>query len=104
MGLSDKQKNHLANLNKNQKNENNRNWKGDSAGYKAKHLWVRKHLERPEICPICKKRKTREVANLDGKYSRDLSTWKWLCRSCHLRMDDVANKAWKTKKGEKYAV
>ena len=96
--LSQKQKKHLDKLNKNQKNENNRNWKGNKAGYKAIHLWVRKHLERPELCEICKKNKSREVANLDGNYSRDLTTWKWLCRSCHLRMDNVAQKAWVTKK------
>lgn len=101
--LSEKQKEHLKKLNQNQKNENNRNWKGNKAGYKAIHLWVRAHLEKPKICPICKEREVREVANLDGKYSRDLNTWKWLCRSCHLRMDDVANKAWRTKKGGKYA-
>ena len=96
--LSQKQKEHLQKLNANQKNENNRHWKGDKAGYKALHLWVRSHLERPKICPICNERETREVANLDGKYSRDLNTWKWLCRSCHLRMDNVAKKAWETKK------
>lgn len=37
-------------------------------------------------------------ANLDGKYTRNLTTWKWLCRSCHLRMDNVAKKAWETKR------
>lgn len=98
MGKSIKQINHLKKLNGNQKNENNRNWKGDKVGYKGLHLWVRSHLERPKICPICKTRETREVANLDGKYSRDLNTWQWLCRSCHLRKDNVAQKAWKTKK------
>lgn len=89
---------HLGKLNANQKNENNRYWKGDKVGYKGLHLWVRSHLERPELCPNCKLRPPREVANLDGKYTRDLTTWKWLCRSCHLRMDNVAEKAWKTKR------
>lgn len=98
---SEKQKQHMERLNKNQKNENNRNWKGDKAGYKAVHLWVRSHLEKPTLCPMCKKIPPREVANLDGKYSRDLSTWKWLCRSCHLRMDNVAKKAWETKRKNK---
>ena len=83
----------------NQKNENNFNWKGDNAGYKAMHAWVRTHLPRPEKCVTCNDRDSREVANLDGKYSRDLTTWQWMCRSCHLRMDKVAEKAWLTKKG-----
>lgn len=98
MGASARQIAHLAKLNGNQKSENNRMWKGDKASYKAKHLWVRSHLPRPELCPKCNERPPREVANLDGKYSRDLSTWMWLCRSCHLRMDKVANKAWDTKR------
>lgn len=96
--ISEKQKQHLTKLNSNQKNDNNRNWKGDKAGYKAIHLWVRSHLEKPDICSVCNIRPVREVANLDGKYSRDLTTWKWMCRSCHLRMDNVAQKAWITKR------
>lgn len=99
--LSEKQKQHLEKLNANQKNENNRNWKGNKAGYKAIHLWVRAHLPQPELCVKCHKNKSREVANLDGKYTRDLKTWIWLCRSCHLRMDNVAQKAWATKKQKK---
>ena len=96
--ISKKQKEHIKKLNSNQKNENNRNWKGEQAGYKAIHLWVRTHLQKPELCPKCKIREPREVANLDGKYSRDLTTWEWLCRSCHLKMDKVAEKAWETKR------
>lgn len=95
------QEEHLLRLNSNQKGENNRHWKGDNASYSAIHLWVRSHLPRPNICPSCNQRPTREVANLDGKYSRDLSTWRWMCRSCHLRMDDVAKKAWITKRKRK---
>lgn len=98
MGLSDKQRIHLARLNSNQEGPNNRNWKGDKVGYAGLHNWVRKHLFRPERCERCNERPCTEVANLDGKYSRDLSTWQWMCRSCHLRFDNVANKAWITKK------
>lgn len=95
---SEKQRLHLEKLNANQKGENNRAWKGDKASYKAIHMWVRTHLPRPEKCVTCNDRDSREVANLDGKYSRDLTTWQWMCRSCHLRMDKVAEKAWKTKR------
>ena len=103
MGLSERQENHLIKLNRNQKGSNNRNWKGDKASYTAIHLYIRAHLKRPENCSKCNKNKSREVANLDGKYSRDLSTWIWLCRSCHLIMDNVAQKAWATKKNYKFA-
>lgn len=70
---SQKQIEHLKRLNSNQKSENNRMWKGDNASYKAKHQWVRTHLPRPELCVACNERSSREVANLDGKYSRDLT-------------------------------
>ena len=96
--MSLKQKLHLQKLNSNQSGSNNRNWKGSKAGYKAIHHWVRSWLPRPKLCARCGIRPTREVANLDGKYSRDLSTWEWVCRSCHLRMDNVAKKAWATKR------
>lgn len=99
MAKSQKQIGHIARLNANQKGSNNRNWKGDNVGYAGLHLWIRDNLVRPKICPKCNERETRDVANLDGNYSRDLNTWQWLCRSCHLVMDDVANKAWKTKRG-----
>jgi len=99
MGISDKQKAHIKKLNANQKGENNRYWKGDKASYKAIHQWVRSHLSKPEFCTKCNINPSREVANIDGKYSRDLTTWAWMCRSCHLRMDNVATKAWITKKG-----
>lgn len=63
------------------------NWKGNDASYKSKHQWVRKHLPRPEMCPKCKIRKTQEVANIDGNYSRNLKTWEWLCIRCHRERD-----------------
>lgn len=99
MGLSEKQEAHLAKLNANQKGENNRGWKGDKVGYAGLHLWVRKHKQpMPKMCEFCEQEKRLVVANLDGKYSRDLTTWAWLCYSCHLRHDKVAEKAWITKR------
>lgn len=99
MGKSKKQNAHMNNLNSNQGESNNRNWKGDKVKYAGLHLWVRKNLQRPKLCSRCNISQSREVANLDGKYSRNLISWAWLCRSCHLRMDNVAEKAWTTKKG-----
>lgn len=98
MVKSQKQLEHLKRLNSNQSGSNNRAWKGDKATYSAKHLWVRQHLERPEKCSMCNELPSREVANLDGLYSRDLSTWAWTCRSCNLVYDNVAQKAWATKR------
>jgi hypothetical protein len=62
------------------------NWKGDNVGYEALHEWVRKNLPRPELCKRCNKNKSREVSN-NGTYDRNLDSWEWLCRSCHIRKD-----------------
>lgn len=99
MGL--KQTLHLKRLNANQKGADNRNWKGDNVKYAGLHRWVRDNLFRPERCAQCNLSASREVANLDGKYSRDLNTWAWLCHKCHVRLDDIAKKAWATKRNRK---
>jgi hypothetical protein len=100
--MSLKQQNHMKKLNANQANEDNRYWKGEKVGYKGLHQWVRNHLERPNLCSICNEKESREVANLDGKYSRDLKTWVWTCRSCHMRMDNVGNRAWITRRAQEH--
>lgn len=100
MGLSEKQLAHLKKLNANQKGSNNRNWRGDKVKYAGLHLYIRKHLPKPNLCQMCLKLPSREVANLDGQYTRDLNTWKWACRSCNLVYDNVANKAWQTKRNK----
>lgn len=64
-----------------------KNWKGSEVGYKGLHLWIRKHLEKPKFCKKCNLAEPKEVANLDGKYTRDLKTWKWLCVRCHRFLD-----------------
>lgn len=84
----------------NQDGEKNYKWKGNNVGYKGLHMWIREHKKKPKKCQFCNKETAKlEVANRSGKYKRNLKDWIWLCRSCHLRFDDVANKAWKTKRG-----
>ena len=89
---------HLARLNAARTGDLNHNWKGDGVGYAGLHMWVHAHLPRPELCEFCGVAPTKDAANMDGAYTRDLSTWKWLCRSCHFRHDRVAQKAWETKR------
>jgi hypothetical protein len=85
-------------LNANQKGQNNRNWKGDDASYSAIHLWINTHKTKPSGCEFCGKASRLEASNISGNYTREFDDWQFLCRSCHLRYDDVANKAWKTKR------
>ncbi len=67
--------------------EGNPQWKGDKVSRGALHDWVKDHKPRPELCEDCKKKPPLDLANIDGKYARDLETWRWLCRSCHTKLD-----------------
>ena len=70
-----------------QLDEKGNNWKGDNVGLIAIHLWVRKHLPKPELCPQCKKKPPMDVANITGIYKRDIKNFQWMCRSCHHKFD-----------------
>lgn len=69
-------------------------WKGESAGYVAKHLWIVKHYGSANKCenPNCKfeNPKRYEWANISGVYHRERSDYMMLCPSCHRRMDKGA--------------
>lgn len=67
--------------------ENNPMWKGDKVGYAALHDWVRRQLSKPKFCQKCKKRKAYDLANISGKYLRDVKDYIWLCRKCHMTID-----------------
>lgn len=75
-------------------------WKGDSAGYVAKHMWISKHYGKAILCENNSSHtSTRfEWANLSGAYKRDRSDYKQLCKPCHLRLD--AKKS--CRRGHKY--
>lgn len=63
------------------------NWKGDNVGKCGLHSWIRKQIKKPEFCEICKKNVPIDLASKNHVYKRDFSTWLWLCRSCHRKMD-----------------
>ena len=77
-----KQKMRLAKL-----GENNPKWKGDKIKNRQLHQWVRSRLPEPEFCEICKIKSPFDLANITGLYTRDLSNWQYLCRSCHIHSD-----------------
>jgi hypothetical protein len=66
-------------------------WKGDDVGYRGLHLWVEKHLGKPNKCSHCGKLSDEERemqwANISGKYLRVITDWIRLCRKCHAVMD-----------------
>jgi hypothetical protein len=62
-------------------------WKGDQVSYRTLHEWVNFHKPKPKDCEKCHKNKRLEAANISGKYLRDISDYKWLCRKCHMESD-----------------
>lgn len=67
-------------------------WKGDNVSYGALHGWVKNHFPMPKTCMNCHKAKPYDLANISPSYNpetytRELSNWKWLCRSCHMIED-----------------
>lgn len=69
------------------KGKNHPGWKGDDVGYWGLHDWVQDRLGRGYSCSQCGSSKKIELANLDHKYTRDLSQWTHLCYRCHRKYD-----------------
>jgi hypothetical protein len=70
---------------------NNYRWKGDDIGYKGLHKWIREHFLPPNSCQSCGMNRNLDLANTTGVYNRDFKNWKYLCRSCHWRLDGIIN-------------
>jgi hypothetical protein len=66
-------------------NENNPNWKGDSVGYYALHIWLSRNFGKASKCANGHIAKIYHWANISGEYKRDISDWHELCQSCNLR-------------------
>lgn len=77
-----------------QSNENSSNWKGDEVGYDGIHSWVRRRKPKPALCenPFKRKnhlKKPKDLANISGKYLRDINDFMWICRSCHRKEHEL---------------
>jgi hypothetical protein len=66
-----------------------RRWKGDEAGYVAKHLWIIKHFGKANHCSIdaTHSGKRFEWHNISGRYKREVEDYIQLCPSCHRFID-----------------
>jgi len=67
--------------------EKNHRWKGNKVGYISLHEWIESRKPKPEFCERCKKKKPYDLANISGKYKRDINDFEWLCRGCHMKED-----------------
>ena len=70
---------------RNQAQENNQNWKGDSVGYMGLHKWIQKMLGKAKYCAIDLTHKgPYQWANISGEYKREISDFRQLCAKCNL--------------------
>jgi len=67
--------------------KNNPMWKGDNVSYRSLHEWIENHKSKPKLCEECHKNPPFDLANISGKYLRDINDYRWLCRSCHMKSD-----------------
>ena len=77
------------------KGKNNPNWKGDKVGYVGLHLWVKRRKPKPKFCQCCQTKAPIDLAVINNKYTRNLSDWWWVCRTCHMLKDGRMNNLWK---------
>lgn len=68
-------------------NHRNPNWKGINVGYVALHDWIKRRKYKPLLCQDCREKKKLDLANISGKYLRDVNDFEWLCRKCHMEKD-----------------
>lgn len=84
---------HFSPLTEFKKGKNHRYWKGNNAGYSAKHKLVRRRLGAPDTCEHCHRSglKAYQIhwANKSGKYKINLNDWIRLCAKCHVAYDKI---------------
>lgn len=73
------------------KGDKNGLWKGNDVSYGQLHQWVKRNKEKKENCEICGEHKTTELANVSGKYKRNINDYQWTCRFCHMESDGRMN-------------
>jgi hypothetical protein len=81
---------------------NHPRWLGDNVGYEALHMWVKKHLGRPDTCENCGKSDLRghqiHWANISGLYKRIITDWRRLCVKCHVAFDKANRRGFGTRR------
>jgi group I intron endonuclease len=63
-------------------------WKGNNVKYAALHTWIKRNKPKPYTCEMCNEREPHDLANISGKYKRDVDDFQWLCVPCHRRYDN----------------
>ena len=80
----------------NQIGELNSYWKGNKIQYGGLHNFITSHIPKPDSCQKCRKvTKYLDAANKSGQYTREITDWEYLCRSCHMKSDGRINNLYK---------
>jgi hypothetical protein len=64
----------------------------DNPSNQALHGWVRRNKNHQTNCAMCGEVKPLELANVTGKYLRDVRDYIWVCRKCHMWWDGRLSK------------
>ena len=80
-------KRHREKIGEANREEKNGMWKGSKVGHNCLHKWIKRHKPKPPFCGICKVNPPYDLANISGKYKRDINDFEWLCRGCHMNKD-----------------
>lgn len=63
-------------------------WRGDKVKQRACHTWVAKIKPKVECCEYCHQKRKLGLANIrNHQYKRNIEDYRWLCFSCHGKMD-----------------
>ena len=62
-------------------------WKGEDAGYTAKHIRIYRKWKKKGLCERCKVKKITEWSNNGNYDTEDRNDWEELCKSCHKKKD-----------------
>jgi len=81
------------------KENNVYNFKGEQAGYAAKHKWIERERGKPMFCEICKRtdKENYQWSNISGRYLRNVNDWQRLCVKCHSIYDNHNRESFKIK-------
>ena len=75
-------------ISKSMMGEQHHKYKGNKANQNVIHRWIEKRKPRPKICEECKEERRLNLASLTNHiYTRNIEDYKWLCYSCHKKMD-----------------
>lgn len=61
-------------------------------GYVGLHKWVNHNKPKPQYCTICNEEKRLELHCFDHNYTRDLTKWIYVCKSCHYKLNTLIRK------------